>query len=111
MTSPSVALKPKVRWFTDIASVFGSKHYRAFAAEYGLDQEFITPYTPEENGLCERFIRSFKEECAWLHRFESIEEARTIIRGWIAHYNVERLQQSLDYRSPNEVWVMFEKAA
>jgi hypothetical protein len=24
----------------------------------------IAPYTPEQNGLCERFIRIFKEECA-----------------------------------------------
>ena len=94
----------------DNGLVFGSKRYRALAAEYGLDQEFITPYTPEENGLCERFIRSFKEECAWLHRFDSIEEARTTIRGWITHYYGERPHPSLDYRSPKEAWVMFERA-
>ncbi|MGQ7247153.1 integrase core domain-containing protein [Halomonas sp. V046] len=30
---------------------------------YGLTQEFTTPYTPEPNGLVERFFRSLKEEC------------------------------------------------
>jgi len=28
-----------------------------------LKQEYITPYTPEQNGLIERFFRSLKEEC------------------------------------------------
>ncbi|MBP6263358.1 MAG: DDE-type integrase/transposase/recombinase [Nitrospira sp.] len=31
--------------------------------DYRLQQEFITPYTPEQNGMIERFFRSLKEEC------------------------------------------------
>jgi len=31
-----------------------------------------TPYTPEQNGLVERFFRSLKEECVWLHNFGSL---------------------------------------
>ena len=31
---------------------------------YGLDQEYITPYTPEQNGMIERFFKTLKEECA-----------------------------------------------
>lgn len=95
----------------DNGLVFGSKQYRRLAAEYGLQQEFITPYSPEENGLCERFIRSFKEECAWLHRFESIDQARSTIRSWVAHYNEERPHQALGYRSPRESFYVFEVSA
>lgn len=86
----------------DNGLVFGSKLYRRLAKEYGLAQEFITPYTPEENGLVERFIRSFKEECVWINRFESIEEARVKIRRWIDWYNTDRPHQSLNYKTPNE---------
>jgi putative transposase len=67
---------------------------------YGLKQEFITPYTPEQNGVIERFIGSLKDECVWLHRFESIEHAREVIGNWINEYNSERPHQELGYLSP-----------
>lgn len=44
-----------------------------------ITQPFITPYTPEQNGIIERFFRS-----------------------WIRWYNEERPHQSLGYRSPRE---------
>ncbi|MBI1751652.1 MAG: transposase [Acidobacteria bacterium] len=52
--------------------------------------------TPQQNGLCERFNRSFKEECAWLYRFKDIQEARAEVGRYIDHYNHERPHQSLD---------------
>jgi putative transposase len=50
---------------------FQSRRFRADCHDYRLRQEFITPYTPEQNGLIERFFRSLKEECVWLHNFGS----------------------------------------
>jgi len=88
---------------SDNGLVFGSRLYRRLCREYKLSQEFITPYTPEENGLVERFIRSFKEECVWLHQFESIEEARLFIGRWVNWYNTERPHQALHYKTPAEV--------
>jgi putative transposase len=95
----------------DNGLVFGSKLYRGTAAEYGLRQEFITPYTPEQNGLAERFIRSFKEECVWQHAFGSIEEARRAIAGWIVWYNSQRPHQALAYKTPDEHHASFRKEA
>jgi putative transposase len=85
---------------SDNGLVFTSKRYRATARLYGLHQEFITPYTPEQNGVMERFIRSLKEECVWLHRFENLENARKVIGNWIEHYNTERPHQELQYLPP-----------
>jgi len=86
----------------DNGLVFGSKLYRALVKDYGITQEYTAPYTPEQNGLCERFIRSFKEECAWIHRFTSLDDARLRIRAYIDHYNHRRPHQSLNYLSPNQ---------
>jgi transposase InsO family protein len=47
--------------------------------DYRPRQEFITRYTPEQNGLIERFFRSIKKECVWQHNFTSFAEARTTI--------------------------------
>lgn len=86
----------------DNGLVFGSRQYRAVVSDYGLKQEYITPYTPQQNGLCERFIKTFKEEFCWCHRFESIEHARLKLRAWIHRYNHHRPHQSLKYLSPNQ---------
>ncbi len=95
----------------DNGLVFGSRLYRALARDYGLKQEYITPYTPQQNGLCERFNRSFKEECAWLHRFQDIQEARVEVARYIDHYNHERPHQSLDYQTPHQAFLNPNPAA
>jgi len=89
---------PVVR--SDNGLVFQSRRFRAACRFYRLEQEYITPYSPEQNGLIERFFRSFKEECVWHHRFESYEHARRIIARWIEWYNTRRPHQALGYLSP-----------
>jgi putative transposase len=85
---------------SDNGLVFSSRHYTATVKAYWLTQEFTTPYTPEQNGLVERFFRSLKEECIWQHRFESLGQARAVISRWIRYYNEERPHQSLGYVAP-----------
>ena len=86
----------------DNGLVFGSRQYRAVVTDYGLTQEYITPYTPQQNGLCERFIKTFKEEFAWTRRLKSIEHARLALRAWIKDYNTQRPHQALNYKTPNQ---------
>lgn len=85
---------------SDNGLIFQSHRFRAACRAMQLDQEFITPYTPEQNGLIERFFRSAKEECVWQHPFASFDEATPIIAEWIAWYNTGRPHQALGYRSP-----------
>ena len=42
---------------------------------------------PECNGVAERFIRTLKEECLYLHDFEILEQARHEIGAFIERYN------------------------
>ena len=85
---------------SDNGLIFQSRWFRQACRDYRLQQEFITPYTPEQNGMIERFFRSLKEECVWQHTFQTFEEARRIIRDWVPWYNHERPHQALGYRSP-----------
>ena len=76
----------------------------ATARHYSLTQEFITPYTPQENGLCERFIRTIKQECFWQHKFANMMQARVAITRWVNHYNQNRPHSSLNYQTPDQRW-------
>lgn len=64
---------------SDNGLVFQSRKFRSACQFYRLKQEFVTPYTPEQNGMIEGFFRSLKEECVWLNNFCSFTEAKRII--------------------------------
>ena len=85
---------------SDNGLIFQSRRFRAACRDYRLPQEFITPYTPEQNGVIERFFRSLKEECVWQHQFANFAEAQQRLRSWLTWYNTGRPHQALGYHSP-----------
>ena len=87
---------------SDNGLIFTARRFRAACRDYRLSQEFITPYTPEQNGMIERFFRSLKEECVWQHNFAGFVEARSAISQWIRWYNERRPHQALGYLSPHQ---------
>jgi putative transposase len=87
---------------SDNGLIFQSRRFREACRHYRLRQEYITPYTPEQNGMIERFFRSLKEECVWLTRFSSFGSAKRAITRWIRWYNEGRPHQALGYLSPHE---------
>jgi transposase InsO family protein len=60
------------------------------------------PYVgePECNGVIERFMRTLKEQCLYLPRFQSLVEARRIIGEFVARYNTEWLIERLGHQTP-----------
>jgi putative transposase len=55
---------------------------------------------PECNGVAERFMRTLKEQCIYLHQFRSLDEARQIIAAFVTRYNTEWLIERLGHRTP-----------
>jgi putative transposase len=91
---------PTIR--SDNGLIFTARRFRAACRDYRLCQEFITPYTPEQNGMIERFFRSLKEECVWQHNFADFGEAKAAVARWICFYNERRPHQALGYLSPHQ---------
>lgn len=85
---------------SDNGLVFASRLYRRLLRSYGLQQEFIHPHTPEQNGVVEAYHKTFKRKCVWQNRFATIEEATTVIAAWIDRYNNERPHSRLGYLTP-----------
>lgn len=47
---------------SDNGLIFQGQRFRQACRDYRLQQEFIAPHTPEQNGIIERFFWSLKEE-------------------------------------------------
>jgi len=91
---------------SDNGLVFCSRHYRALVRSYGLRQEFITPYSPEQNGIVERVIRTLKEQCVHRTRFETLQHATRVVGDWIQFYNTRRPHQALAMKTPAEAYAL-----
>ena len=91
---------------SDNGLVFTSRSYTALVHSYGLRQEFITPHTPQQNGLIERLIRTLKEQCVHRHRFETLQHASRVISDWIDFYNRRRPHQALGMKTPAEAFAL-----
>src|SRR5262245_39665872 len=55
---------------------------------------------PQGNGVIERFMRTLKEQCLWIHRFRTLDEARTVIAAFIERYDHQWLIERLGHRTP-----------
>lgn len=55
---------------------------------------------PQCNGVAERFMRTLKEQCLYLHQFQNLEDARQVIAEFIQRYNQEWLIERLGHRTP-----------
>ncbi len=55
---------------------------------------------PQCNGVAERFMRTLKEQCLYLHQFQNLDKAREAIVEFIARYNSEWLIERLGHRTP-----------
>lgn len=58
----------------------------------------------KDNIRCERLWRSVKYEEVFLQAYESVAGARAGLKSYIEFYNQERVHQSLDYKTPAEMY-------
>ena len=75
---------------SDNGRIIQSRRFRPARRNYRLRQEFITPYSPGQNGLIERFFRSLKQERVRQRTFADFAEARRAITAWISWNNADR---------------------
>jgi hypothetical protein len=66
-------------------AIFQSHRFRQACGDYWLG--FTTPYTPEQSGLIERFLRNLREGWTWQTNFQSFLEAKRVMGRWIENDN------------------------
>jgi putative transposase len=87
---------------SDNGPEFIAKALTRALAERGVQCRHIEPGSPWQNGLCERFNGSLRDECLNLETFSGREQARAVCRLYLEHYNRERPHSSLGYLTPEE---------
>ncbi len=55
---------------------------------------------PECSGVAERFMRTLKEQCLYLHQFQNLDGAREAITGFIARDSTQWLIERVGHRTP-----------
>lgn len=100
-TLPEDAERPTIQ--SDHGSCFVAREYAATLADSGVGRTLIRPHTPTDNGIIERFHRTFGEQYK-NHDPADLQEAKRVIAGIIDHYNHERLHAALGYLRPVDVY-------
>src|SRR6266852_4887614 len=104
MTKAFGSIAPKVALGVALRHDWGSQYTaNSFVNEvkcWGFTDTPAFVGEPECNGCAERFMRTLKEQCLYLHQFRDLEEARRIIGAFIARYNAEWIVERLGYRTP-----------
>ena len=89
---------------TDQGAQFTSPDFTGVLKREGILISMDGKGRATDNIFIERVWRSLKYEDVYLHDYATLAEARAGIAKWIRFYNVRRPHQSLDYRTPMEVY-------
>jgi len=85
---------------SDNGSEFIANAVQKWLTKIGVKMLYIAPGSPWENGYCQSFSGSMRDELLKGEIFYTLAEAKILIEAWRRHYNTVRLHNSLGYRPP-----------
>jgi putative transposase len=87
---------------TDNGSAFTARAFKAVLSGLGIAHRRGGYRDPESQAFIESWFGKLKERLIWRNEYETLEDARTAIGGYVDRYHA-RPHSSLDYRTPEEV--------
>ena len=100
LAEPFVTRGPSAHVRSDNGPEFIATAVQKWLAKVGVKTLYIMPGSPWENGYCESFNASLRDELLNGEIFYSLAEARILIEAWRRPYNTVRPHSSLGYRPP-----------
>ncbi len=95
--------KPEI-FNTDQGSQFTSYAFTELLTSQGIQISMDGKGRALDNVFIERVWRSVKYECTYLSHFETVSELRQALTNYFEFYNTKRYHQSLNYKTPKEVY-------
>lgn len=96
---------------SDQGCQFTSEDWVNMLREYDIKISMTGKGRCLDNMYIERFWRSFKQEEFYLNDYGSVKALKEAIRAYIEFYNQKRWHQSLDYKTPAEIYFKQERKA
>lgn len=87
---------------SDNGSAFTARRFCARLAELGIRHRRGGYRDPESQAFIESWFGKLKEREVWLNEYETLDDARRGIGGYVDRYH-HRPHSGLDYRTPDEV--------
>jgi len=87
---------------SDNGSAFTARRFKARLAELGITHRRGGYRDPESQAFIESWFGKLKQREVWLNEYETIDDARQGIGGYVDRYH-HRPHSGLDYRTPDEV--------
>jgi putative transposase len=100
----ALARATPVIWNSDQGSHFTSPHYLQLLQDAHIQISMDSKGRALDNIFTERLWRTVKYEEVYLHEYSSPKEARSQLSAYFEFYNHKRPHQSLEYRTPAEVY-------
>jgi len=85
---------------SDNGPEFIAKDLRSLLPGIGVKTAYIEPGSLWENGFCESFNGTFRDNLLDREIFYSLREPQIIVGEWVKHYNHVRPHSALAYRPP-----------
>lgn len=85
---------------SDNGPEFIATRLRQWLQHIGVKTAYIEPGSPWENGYCESFNGTLRNELLNGEIFYGVMEAQVLVNQWVQHYNSMRPHSSLGYRPP-----------
>ncbi|BAJ81322.1 putative transposase [Acidiphilium multivorum AIU301] len=85
---------------SDNGPEFIARAVRQWLGKASVKTLYITPGSPWEDGYCESFNGSLRDELLNGEIFYTLVKAKVLIEAWRWHYNIVGPHSSLGYRSP-----------
>jgi len=87
---------------SDHGSQFTGGDCEELCHHWHLEHTFAPVGRPTGNAVVERLILTLKQELLWIRDWDSIDQLREAIHGWLRTYNEFRPHQALDDLTPAE---------
>ena len=88
------------RIISDNGPQFIARDFKSFIRIAGMTHVRTSPYYPQSNGKIERWHKSLKSEAVRVKTPLTLDDARSVVGGYVVYYNKVRLHSAIGYLAP-----------